>query len=48
VNDVAIVFSEKPYILVVYTNELPGLAEKQPHEKIAGLSKLIYEAQQAK
>lgn len=44
VNDVGIVFTEKPYILVVYTNELPGLGEFQPHEKIAGLSKLIYEA----
>ena len=44
VNDVGIIFTEKPYILVVYTNELPGLGQFQPHEKIAGVSKLIYEA----
>lgn len=44
VNDVGIVFTDKPYILVVYTNELPGLSEFEPHEKIAGLSKIIYEA----
>ncbi|WP_163192801.1 serine hydrolase [Clostridium thermarum] len=44
VHDVGIIFTEKPYILVVYTNDLPGLAESKPHEKIAGLSKLIYDA----
>jgi beta-lactamase class A len=44
VNDVGIIFTENPYILVVYTNELPGLGEFKPHEKIAGLSKIIYEA----
>lgn len=48
VNDVGIVFTQKPYILVVYTKSLPGLANKQPSEKIAGLSKLIYEAHLAK
>ncbi|NLZ47920.1 MAG: serine hydrolase [Clostridiales bacterium] len=44
VHDVGIIFTEKPYILVVYTNNLPELIYKQPHERIAKLSKLIYEA----
>ena len=44
VHDVGIIFTEKPYILVVYTNNLPELIYKEPHEKIAQLSKLIYDA----
>lgn len=44
VHDVGIVFTEKPYILVVYTNNLPELIYKEPHERIAKLSKLIYDA----
>lgn len=40
VNDVGIIFTEKPYILVVYTNGLAGSAEK-----IAQLSKLVYREQ---
>lgn len=37
VNDVGIIFTEKPYILVIYTNGLAGSTEK-----IAQLSRLIY------
>lgn len=44
-HDVAIVFTEKPYILVVYTQGLPSTKEKPVEEIIAGLSKLIYDEQ---
>ena len=40
INDVGIIFTDKPYILVIYTNELTDAAEK-----IATLSKIIYNAQ---
>lgn len=40
INDVGIIFADKPYILVIYTNELTDAAEK-----IATLSKIIYSAQ---
>ena len=43
VNDVGIIFTEKPYILVIYTNGLAGSAEK-----IAQLSRLIYIEQSKK
>lgn len=48
VHDVGIIFTEKPYILVVYTNNLPELIYKEPHERIAKFSKLIYDAHLAK
>ena len=41
VNDMAIVFDEDPYILVVFTKNMPEAAEN-----IAQVSKMIYEAQQ--
>lgn len=44
VHDVGIIFTNKPYILVVYTHDLPELIYKEPHERIAQLSKLIYDA----
>jgi beta-lactamase class A len=40
VNDMAIVFNDKPYILVVFTKN-----KVDAHESIAQVSKLIYEAQ---
>ncbi|MNI82273.1 hypothetical protein D3C73_1389670 [compost metagenome] len=40
INDVGIIFADKPYILVIYTNELTDATEK-----IATLSKIIYNAQ---
>lgn len=40
INDVGIIFTDKPYILVIYTNELTNAAEK-----IATLSNIIYNAQ---
>lgn len=40
INDVGIIFADKPYILVIYTNELTDAAEK-----IATLSNIIYNAQ---
>lgn len=40
INDVGIIFTDKPYILVIYTNELTDATEK-----IATLSKIIYNAQ---
>ncbi len=39
-NDIAIVYTDKPYILVVLTNEIPHAADK-----IAGISKIIYDYQ---
>jgi beta-lactamase class A len=40
VNDIAIVYTKRPYILVVYTNGVSNAAEK-----IAQISKMIYEYQ---
>jgi beta-lactamase class A len=40
VNDIAIVYAKRPYILVVLTNELPDASEK-----IAHISKMVYEYQ---
>lgn len=40
INDVGIIFTDKPYILVIYTNELTDATEK-----IATLSNIIYSAQ---
>lgn len=45
VNDVGIVYTPKPYIFVIYTEGLLGAKDKPVEEKIAGLSKLIYDAQ---
>lgn len=42
VNDIAIVYTKRPYVLVVYTNGVPNAAEK-----IAQISKMIYEYQSA-
>lgn len=39
-NDVGIIFTDKPYILVVYTNGLSGAADK-----IAQISKIVYQCQ---
>jgi len=40
VNDIAIVYTKRPYVLVVFTNGVPDAAEK-----IAKISKMIYEYQ---
>ena len=41
VNDIAIVNKKNPYILVVFTKNLPGA-----NEIIANVSKMIYDAQE--
>jgi len=48
VNDVGIIFTKNPYILVVYTENLAGITGSNAAEVIAGLSKMIYQAQTAK
>jgi len=40
VNDIAIIYTDRPYILVVYTMGL-----REPEEKIAQISKMIYDYQ---
>jgi beta-lactamase class A len=40
VNDIAIVYTKRPYVLVVFTNGVPDAAEK-----IAKISKMIYDYQ---
>ena len=40
VNDIGIVFTEKPYIIIIYSENAGGA-----HEKIAQLSLMIYEEQ---
>lgn len=42
VNDIAIVYTNRPYVLVVLTNELP-----ESSEKIAHISKMVYDYQTA-
>lgn len=42
-NDIGIVFTDKPYIFVIYVDGLP-----KPEEKIAKISKMVYDAQLTK